>query len=145
MRRTWQRAINILLRWMGRPSSRTVQGSGVASATAATSAGLLSKGYSPLPADLPLNEMVAELDQRTQALRADIDRSESQLLDKMKDQARRHDELSQAFGQYMSEQDENAKRRDRRGIRFEAAGLALVTIGAILQAFGSLLAPTPVQ
>ncbi len=90
---------------------------------------------------MALRDAVAELDRRIKEIIAEIGRSENQLRDKIEDQDRRHDKLSQAFNQYMSEQDENAKRRDRRGIRFEATGLFMVTIGAIMQALGSLLAP----
>jgi len=139
--RLWRLLTNPFLRWIGRPRSQTIQLGGISSAVSSGSA-RLSKGYSPLDPDMALRDAVTELDRRIKKLIAEIGRSENQLLDKMQDQDRRHDKLSQAFNQYMSEQDENTKRRDRRGIRFEAAGLALVTIGAILQALGSLLAPS---
>jgi hypothetical protein len=67
-------------------------------------------------------------------------RVNSQLLDGLEDQGHRQDDLSQAFSRYMAEQDQHARQRDRRGIRFEAAGLILVTLGAIAQALGQAAA-----
>ena len=71
---------------------------------------------------MALRDAVAELDRRIKEIIAEIGRSENQLRDKIEDQDRRHDKLSQALNQYMSEQDENTKRRDRRGIRWLLAG-----------------------
>jgi len=89
---------------------------------ASSASARLSKGYSPLDPDMALRDAVAELDRRIKEIIAEIGRSENQLRDKIEDQDRRHDKLSQALNQYMSEQDENTKRRDRRGIRWLLAG-----------------------
>ena len=140
-RRFWRRSADPILRWIGRPRSRTVRLSGNNSAVGVASA-RVSKSYSPLPTDLAVGDAIAELDRRTQALIADIGRVESRLLDELETQDRRHDGLARRFDQYVDKQDEHVRQRSLRGIRFEAAGLAFVTLGAIAQALGSVLAPT---
>lgn len=138
-RRSWQRLTALILRWIGRPRSRTVQVSGSASVAFGTSA-RVSKSYPPLAENLAIRDALAELDRRSQAITAEITRVESQLLNKLEDQGRHHGDLSQAFSRYVAKQDQHARQRDLRGIRFEAAGLALVTLGAIAQALGQAAA-----
>ncbi len=136
---SWQRLTDPVLRWIGRPRSRSVQ---IGTATSIETAGSIRpmKSYRPLATDLSIPDAIAELDHRTQAIIAEVSRVNSQLLDGLDDQGRRYDDLSQVFDRYVAEQGEHARQRDRRGIRFEAAGLALVTIGAIAQALGQAAA-----
>lgn len=141
-RRIWRRGTNSLLRWLGKPRSQTIQLESISSAASFGSA-RLSVSYPPLGGDLALHEAVAELDRRTQALSVEIGRTESRLLNTIEHHGQRHDDLSLTFDRYMSKQGEHARQRDLRGIRFEAAGLALVTLGAIVQALASLLVQAP--
>lgn len=100
----------------------------------------MSKKYQPLVADLSLDDKVAELDQRSRGLAAEITRVESQLLGQLQEQRLDHVGLHQTFREYADERERTARQRDIQGIRFQAVGLALVTLGSIIQALGSLLA-----
>lgn len=138
VRRSWRRLTDPVLRWIGRPRPRTVQIGGVTSVELAGSI-RPSTRYPPLAADLAIRDAIAELDRRSQAIIAEVARVESRLLDQLEKQDRRHDDLSRAFDGYVGQQDEHARQRARRGVRFEAAGLALLTLGTVLQAVGQLI------
>lgn len=139
VQRWLRRLIDVFRRLVHRPRSQSVAVAGVASA-AATASARVSKKYQPLVTDLSLDDKVAELDQRSRGLAAEITRVESQLLGQLQEQRLDHVGLHQTFREYADERERTARQRDIQGIRFQAVGLALVTLGSIIQALGSLLA-----
>jgi len=135
----WRRATDPLLRLLGRPRSQTIQIGSIDSAEIVSSV-RASKSCVPLSADLSLAEAVAELDHRTRALTEEIGLIGNNALDKIYEQRKRHDDLGRAFDAYVTDQHKALRRRDLRAVRIEAVGLALVTVGSILQASATFFA-----
>jgi hypothetical protein len=138
VRRWWGRLIDALSGLLRKPRSQSAAVSGVASA-AATASARVSRSYPPLAEDLSLDDRIVELDRRSRAIAAEITRAEGHLLDRLEDQRRYHVDLSQSFHRYVDERERTTRQRDLQGIRFQAVGLTLVTLGSIGQALGRLL------
>jgi hypothetical protein len=138
----WWHVSASVLRLIGKPPSRTAEVGGTTRAVATVSAHV-SRSYSPLAPELGTDGKIAELDRRTQDIAAVVARFESQLINKLKNQYRQQNEMAREFRDYKEEQAKHTKQREIRGIRWEASGLGLVTLGTIVQSLGSFLAPGP--
>lgn len=139
--RIWHRAADSLGRLFRRPRSQTIEVGGIRSTESAGSV-RVRKSYPPLADTQTDRDAIRELDERTRAIIADLGRAEGRLLDKIEKQNDQHRAISTAFDDYVRAQERQERQRDIRGIRFEVFGLALVTLGALAQALGSVLAPT---
>ena len=136
---TWRRTADTVRRWIRRPRSQTIRVGGIDSAESFGSS-RVTTSYPPLAHGISHEDAINELDQRTRAIIADLSRREGRLLDMIEDHDEQQHAISATFDQYVNAQEHQAKQRDRRGIRFEVSGLGLVTLGAIAQALGSLMA-----
>jgi hypothetical protein len=138
--RAWRRVRASVRRLICKPPSRTAEARAATSMVATVSA-RVGRSYLPLAPELDTDAKIAELDGRTRDIAAVLARAESQLTNELENQDRQRKKLTREFRDYKEVQAKHTTQREIRGIRWEATGLALVTLGSIVQALGSFLAP----
>jgi hypothetical protein len=129
IRRRWRRIT-------GRGESLIVT-AGVAAASGSAGRLSVSKSWGPLPSGASTDELIAELHRRVKASQDDLyrerDQLRTELIARIDAAVAEHQEL----GREIRERDEQERRRAVQGLRLEAYGFILLTLGTLVQAVGS--------
>lgn len=125
-------ASRLVRRALRRSSSNTIQVRGADAATSAERV-LLKKGWPPIPEGTSDREAIDELTRRINAIQNDVDRHGS----RQSDQQQSFDEFVKSWSQQVQREAEDERVRQLGGLRMEAFGFLILTVGGLIQGVGS--------
>lgn len=115
-----------------RPSATTIQVRGVRVATRAGRV-KLTKGWPPISDDVSNRDAIDELNSRINAVQNDVDRHGA----RQSDQQQSFDEFVKGWGERVQREAEEERVRQLGGLRMEAFGFLILTVGSLIQGVGS--------
>lgn len=131
------RCMTKLIHLFRTPRPKTIR----AGASAVLSLSAKARGYKnfrELPADVVPADAIAELDDRTREMMERLGQLSNKLADEVENRKTENSVIGRNLRSEITEQAERERRRAVTGIRYEALGLLLLTLGSLLNFLGTV-------
>jgi hypothetical protein len=122
-----------------RAHSQTIHASSIAETWAVGDDFRVSKSFAPLPEHAGDAELIAELDRRLRHVYEEVNRVENKLLDDTRERKAESARLEGELRGSLATKEDRDRDRSIRGLRIEALGFGLLTLGALVQGVGSVV------